>query len=58
MRESLKRRKNLLEMFGNEHIIKRLHFLSYKKKTYDSGIGIDFRFPTLFVTLEIETSSK
>ncbi len=24
-------RKNLLEMFGNEHIIKLLHFLSYSK---------------------------
>ncbi len=24
-------RKNVLEMFGHEHLIKRLHFLSYSK---------------------------
>ncbi len=32
MCKSFKRRKNLLEMFGNEHLIKRLHFLSYSKR--------------------------
>ncbi len=25
-------RKNVLEMFGDEHLIKRLHFLSYSKQ--------------------------
>ncbi len=31
VRGSFKRRKNVLEMFGDEHLIKRLHFLSYSK---------------------------
>ncbi len=29
---SFKRRKNVLEMFGDEHLIKRLHVLSYSKR--------------------------
>ncbi len=32
VRGSFKRRKNVLEMFGDEHLIKRLHFLSYSKR--------------------------
>ncbi len=30
--ESFKRRKNLLEMFGNEQLIRLLYFLSYSKR--------------------------
>ncbi len=46
MCKSFKRRKNLLEMSGNEHLIKRLHFLSYSKRaknfTLPNNIITDF----------------
>ncbi len=32
MRKSFKKRKNVLEMFDNEHLIKWLDFLSYSKR--------------------------
>ncbi len=39
-------RKNVLEMFGHEHLIKRLHFLSYSKRannfTVPKNIITDF----------------
>ncbi len=40
LRESSERiqRKNVLEMFGEEHLIKWLHFLSYSKQAKNISI--------------------
>ncbi len=44
MHKSFKRRKNVLEMFGDEHLIKLLHFLSYSK------VAKNFTLPKNIIT--------
>ncbi len=55
LRKSFKRRKNILEMFGNEHLIKWLHFLSYSKRakkfTLRKNIITDFRLSRVLCDL-------
>ncbi len=57
MRKSFKRRKNVLEMFGNKHIIKRLHLLSYSKQaknfTLPKNIITDFSLARVLCDLHL-----
>ncbi len=48
-------RKNVLEMFGDEHLIKRLHFLGYSKRaktfTLPKNIITDFSLARVLCNL-------